>query len=112
MASRIIIFSVSMLVLGIGGGGCVNQAADHHEGEKKMPANTIEDVLKQQTDRLMSLPGVVGTAQGLCEGKPCIKVYVVKMTPELEQQIPNVLSGYPVVVQVTGEIKALGENRN
>ena len=112
MASRIIIFSVSMLVLGIGGGGCLNQTADDHLGEKTMPAKTIEDVLKQQTDRLMSLPGVVGTAQGLFEGKPCIKVYIAEKTPELEQQIPNVLSGYPVVVEATGEIKALGENPN
>ena len=67
----------------------------------------IEAVLKKHTTELMSLPGVVGTAQGECAGKPCIKVYVVKKTPDLEKQIPSTIEGYPVEVQETGKIKAL-----
>ncbi len=72
-----------------------------------MPKKTIEAVLKEHTGRLMSLPGVVGTAQGLCEGKPCIKVYVEKKTPDLVKQIPSTLEGYEVIIQETGEIRAL-----
>lgn len=72
-----------------------------------MPEKTIEAVLEAHTDTLMSLPGVTGTAQGLCEGKPCIKVYVIDKTPRLEQEVPAVLGGYPVVVEETGEIRAL-----
>ena len=72
-----------------------------------MPEKPIEAVLKEHTDRLMALPGVVGTAQGLCDGKPCIKVFVVKKAPELLDQIPNVLEGYTVEVQETGVIQAL-----
>jgi len=69
-----------------------------------MPERTIQAVLREHTDSLMSLPGVVGTAQGECEGKPCIKVFVVKKTLE---QIPSELDGYPVATQETGEFRAL-----
>lgn len=85
---------------------CSQQEA-HHQKEKLMPEKTIETVLKEHTDSLMSLPGVLGTAQGLCSGKPCVKVYVDKKTPELIKQIPSTLEGYTVEIQETGGIKAL-----
>ncbi len=72
-----------------------------------MTEKTIEEVLKEHTEELMSLPGVVGTAQGLCNDKPCIKVYVIEKTPELAQKIPDIIEGYQVVVEETGEIRAL-----
>jgi hypothetical protein len=55
---------------------------------------------------LMSLSGVVGTAQGLCEGSACIKVLVTDKTPQLEQEIDDILKGYPYEIQKTGKIKA------
>ncbi len=73
-----------------------------------MTGKTIEAVLKQHTDRLLSFPGVVGTAIGECEGKPCIKVLVVQATPELVKRIPSALEGFPVVIEESGEIRALG----
>ncbi len=85
---------------------CSQQGA-HQQKEKLMPEKTIEAVLKEHTNTLMSLPGVVGTAQGECAGKPCIKVFVVKKTSDLLKQIPATLDGYAVEIQVTGEIKAL-----
>lgn len=86
---------------------CGQQGTKEEEEERPMPERTIEEVLKEHTDSLMSLPGVVGTGQGLCEGKPCIKVFVAKKTPELLSQIPSSLEGYTVAVQETGEIRAL-----
>ncbi len=59
----------------------------------------------------MSLTGVVGTAQSLCEGQPCIKVFVSKKTVQLEQKIPKTLEGYPVVIQETGKFKALPDSQ-
>lgn len=73
-----------------------------------MQEKTIDAVLREHTDSLMSLPGVVGTAEGRCDGKPCIKVFVAKTTPELLSQIPSSLEGYTVVVQETGEFRADG----
>ena len=67
----------------------------------------IEAVLKQHTDGLMALSGVVGIAQGQSDGKPCIRVFVVKRTPALLKQIPSEIEGYVVEVQETGVIRAL-----
>ena len=72
-----------------------------------MDKRPIEDALREHTDRLMALPGVVGTTQGLSDGEPCIKVLVVKKTSELLAQIPDVLEGYAVEVEETGVIRAL-----
>lgn len=74
-----------------------------------MASKTIEQVLKEHTEELMALPGVVGVAQSLCDERDCIKVYVANMTPELEQKIPKELDGYQVDIEVTGEFRALPE---
>ena len=66
----------------------------------------IEEVLKKYTDNLMSISGVVGTGQSLCDGKSCIKVFVVKKTQELVGKIPEKLEGYPVKIKETGEFRA------
>jgi hypothetical protein len=72
-----------------------------------MKQKPIEEVLKAHTDHLMAIPGVVGTAIGESEGRPCIKVYVVKKTKEIEQRIPTVLEGHKVVIEETDEFRAL-----
>lgn len=73
-----------------------------------MPRRNIREVLKRHTDSLMSIPGVVGTAQGECEGKPCIKVFVTKKTEEIMRQIPSAIEGYAVRIEESGTFKALG----
>ncbi len=47
------------------------------------------------------------SAQGLCAGEPCIKVYVKRKTPDLLRRIPSVIEGHAVSVEETGEIRAL-----
>jgi hypothetical protein len=91
---------------------CTNQIADDREGKNEMASKTIQQVLKEHTNELMSIPGVVGTAQGLCDGQPCIKVLVIKKTSEIEEKIPETLEGYPVEIESTGEIKALPKNQD
>ena len=108
--------AIKMALAGIGVVFCVTTACSNkvvvdHQGEKGMPAKPIQQVLSQHTDELMSIPGVIGTAQGLRDNKPYIMVLVIKKTPELNQKIPNVLEGYPVVVEETGEIRALPEEQ-
>ncbi len=72
-----------------------------------MPEKTLRAVLQQHTDKLLSVPGVVGTAEGRCDGKPCIKVLVIETTPDLRARVPSELDGYLVVVEVTGQIRPL-----
>ena len=68
---------------------------------------SIFELLKVYTDEWMKIPGVVGTGEGLHRGKPCILILVQKNTQELMRKIPKLVDGYPVIIQETGEVKAL-----
>lgn len=92
--------------------GRFNNKSEENIMTTKTPKKTIEEVLKEHTGELMSLPGAVGTAQGLCDGRPCIKVYVTQNTPELEKRIPDILEGYQVVIEETGGFKALPQDQD
>ncbi len=109
---KIIIFSTGMFLICGSTASSANETGENGEKNKHMVQKPIEEVLKGHTNRLMSIPGVSGTAQSLCEGQPCIKVFVIKKTPELEQKIPSILGGYPVVIQETGKFRALPENQD
>jgi hypothetical protein len=56
----------------------------------------------------MELPGVVGVYIGAREDSTlCIRVMVVKKTPELEKKIPLSLEGHPVEIEETGLIRPM-----
>lgn len=112
MTLGMILFTFGFMVLGSNIVDCVEKSVCHTGEEKKMLARKIEEVLKEHTDDLMAIPGVVGTGQGLCDGKPCIKVFVIKKTIELQEKISGKLEGYPVKIEETGEIRALPENQH
>lgn len=100
-----------VMVAGAGAMACAKQTTSCLRSGNAMTAKTIEQVLEQHTRELMSIPGVVGTAAGLCGRAPCVKVYVMKRTPDLERKIPDTLDGYPVMIEETGEIRAIPEER-
>jgi len=85
---------------------CAESAANDRGEGQAMSQQTIETTLRAHNEELMSLPGVVGTAQSLCAGQPCIKVLVAERTEELEQAIHRILAGVPVVIEATGPIRA------
>ena len=72
-----------------------------------MPTKTIQEVLEEQTDQWMAMAGVVGTAIGESDGRSCIKVFVARKTDELLAKIPGSVDGHPVVIEETGEFRAL-----
>jgi hypothetical protein len=85
---------IGMIVLASGElGSTAERAATQVEGQT-MPAKTLEETLAEHADTLLAVAGVVGVAQG-------------QKTPQLQQRIPRVLHGYPVMVEPTGEIRAL-----
>ena len=86
---------------------CGEVGAQEGQEERSVPAKTIEEVLQQHTGSLMAIPGVVGTAQGLCSGEPCIRVFVVEKTDDLVKQIPPEIDGYTVSIEETGEFRKL-----
>jgi hypothetical protein len=72
-----------------------------------MPEKTIEQVQQQYTDTWMAIAGVVGTAIGQQNGKPCILVLTASNTDQIRKRIPATVEGYPVVVRYVGEVRAL-----
>ena len=72
---------------------------------------SIEVVQASHTDSLMRIPGVIGTGIGLCDGTPCIKVLVVRATPDLRKAIPDSLEGYRVILDETGTVRAQDSTR-
>jgi len=71
----------------------------------------IEAVLAEHTPRLMAIPGVVGTYQSeFKDGRPFIGIMVKSQTPKLRQELPRELEGYPVQIDVTGEIRAMPDS--
>jgi len=75
-------------------------------GTQRGGQRSIQAVLEDNATTLTSIPGVVGTALGEVSNKPCIKVFVARRTPELVDQVPSSLEGYPVAVEETGEFLA------
>jgi hypothetical protein len=74
--------------------------------ETTLPAKSIDEVLAAHTDSLMALPGVVGTAVGLCDGERCIKVFLADSNAAARRKIPAQLEGFRVSIEVTGTMRA------
>jgi len=74
---------------------------------EKTPTLSITDALAKYTPHLMSIPGVVGTAEGREGGRPCVVVYVKQGDVKIEGAIPRELDGYPVRIEESGEIGPL-----
>jgi len=87
--------------------GCSYTVPSDPEKGQSMPERTIEQVLKDNTDQWMAIPGVEGTAIGLFEGKPSIKIFASSNPQELRVKIPSNIEGYPVIIEEMGEFRAL-----
>lgn len=73
--------------------------------QTEIPQQPIEQVLEQHNDSLTTRPGVVGTAIGLCDGAPCIRVFFADSASARAAKIPARLEGYVVRVEVTGPVR-------
>ncbi len=89
--------------------GCFYTGPSDLEKGQTMPQRTIEQVQEEHTDEWMAIPGVVGTAIGLYEGKPCIKIFTSRKPQQIREKIPSTIEGYPVIIEETGEFRALDQ---
>ena len=87
--------------------GCGEHMAQNNSPS---PKRDINAVLRDHDKELLAIPGVAGVYVALLgDGKtPCLKVMLTRRTPEIERAIPKTLEDYPVVSEVTGEIRPLG----
>lgn len=69
---------------------------------------SLSDVLKDNAGRLMKIEGVVGVYEGLLDnGEQCITVMVKSDRPGLKDEIPSAIEGYPVRLEIGGEIRPM-----
>lgn len=103
---------ISIVLLSIGAVGAVGNFAGCSRGAGKggqVPERTIEQVQEAHTAAWMAIPGVEGTAIGLFEGKPCIKVFSSVEPEQLRDKIPSIVEGYPVIIEETGTFHKLDQ---
>lgn len=74
--------------------------------EDAVSARTIEEVLEERTPEWMSVPGVVGTGIGLCDGSPCLVIFVSRDPEGLREELPHRVEGYAVDLRRTGRFEA------
>ncbi|HEY7461418.1 MAG TPA: hypothetical protein VIC59_06055 [Gemmatimonadota bacterium] len=108
--------SVAMAVALLGGWfACTQQESEITGPQSDVPAAllgvrpaalaSLIQVQERQTDNLLALPGVVGTAVGLtADGRPAIKIYTRSARVA---GIPLSLEGAPVVVEQTGDFHTM-----
>jgi hypothetical protein len=86
--------------------GCRQNMA---QGSSSSPKRDINAVLAAHDKELLAIPGVVGVYVGTLEDRrtPCLRVMLARKTAE-SRKVPQSIEGYPVIVEVTGEIRPLG----
>jgi len=93
--------------LAVQAAGC-GKSPEKEEGSSSMSMDDAIRVMDAHVNELTAIPGVVGVAVGALEnGKPCIQVLVVKKMPEHDKRIPKEIEGFPVVIEVAGEIRPM-----
>lgn len=109
MARWIVIVLLNISAISAAGSltGCSYSGPSDLEKGQSMPERTIEQVQEEHTDEWMAISGVEGTAIGLSEGKPCIKVFTSKKPQQIRDKIPSTVEGYTVIVEETGAFHAL-----
>ena len=100
---RLVVF-ISVVTIGLAP-GCIKKK--DARVVREMRSRSIEQVFDAQRETLLSIPGVVGAGIAKLDQKPCIMVLVRAKTDSLLAQIPKELDGYKVIVEQTGDIKAL-----
>ena len=81
----------------------------HLMAQSPLPRRDINAVLAAHDRQLLALPFVVGVYVGvLSDAKtPCLKVMLAQPAPETERKIPREIEGYPVVTEISGNIRPL-----
>jgi hypothetical protein len=69
---------------------------------------SIADAIESHGPGLMQLEHVVGVGQSLCNGEPCIRVYLDQADHETLNEIPAKLDGITVIKEISGPLSANG----
>lgn len=72
------------------------------------PRRDINAVLAAHDKELLAIPDVVGVSVATLDDRrtPCLRVMLARKNAKSERAIPRSIEGYPVVLDITGEIRA------
>jgi len=73
-----------------------------------MTTTTIATVLAAYGPALMELQHVVAVGESLCNGEPCIRVYLAEVDHLTLNEIPAKLDGITVIKEISGPVSARG----
>ena len=104
MNTRVAVLVFCILIGGLI--GCADKTVEQSGTEEDMNDKSIEQVLGENTSKWLGIDQVVGVAIGMLDDKPCIRILVASEPERVRQQIPENVEGYPVVIDVTGTLKA------
>ena len=71
-----------------------------------MNGNSIATAIEVHGPELMELNNVVGIGESLCNGQPCIRVYLAQADHQTLKAIPAELDGITVIKEISGSIRA------
>ena len=66
----------------------------------------IATIIAIHEQSIMGLDDVEGIGESLCEGTPCIKIFLSEDNPSTRAVLPAELEGVPVVVELSGGFSA------
>jgi hypothetical protein len=85
--------------------GCEDKMA---ENQKPTPKRDINAVLRDHDRELLAHPNVAGVYVGVAENnQPCLKVMLRHQPLPTDPAFPGSIEGYPVITEVTGDIRPL-----
>ena len=71
-------------------------------------SDSISQVKRRHSADILKIPGVSGIGvEGDENGNDVLAIYVGANTPEITEQLPTVIEGYPVKVVNTGTFRSL-----
>ena len=88
--------------------GCEENMAQNNSPS---PKRDINAVLATHGKELLTIPDVVGVYVGTLEDRRtlCLRVILARKNPETKRKIPRSIEGYPVHIEVSGEIRPMSQ---
>jgi hypothetical protein len=67
---------------------------------------SIANAIESYGPELMELEHVVGIGESLCNGEPCIRVYLAQADSDTLNEIPTKLDGITVIKEISGSFRS------
>jgi len=108
LAARLVVVAWSIVFFLAACADELSPLATHHS--IKDPAMVSSDelgkIISNQGELIMRLDDVVGIGEGLCDGAPCIRVFLARANAASIARIQELLAGVPFETDVSGEFLA------